>query len=317
MPRVVIALGGNALGNTAFDQLEKSRVAARSVADLIEMGHQVVVAHGNGPQVGQIRLAFEHSSKDKMAPFMPFAECTAMSQGYIGYHLQQAIDQELVSRGKRIPVVSMLTQVVVDENDPAFLNPTKPVGGYYGKEAAISLMESTGEKYVEDSGRGWRRVVPSPKPVDIYEKDSLTALLGAGQVVIACGGGGIPVVYRGSAYTGVEAVIDKDFAAALMADLVNADIFLILTAVERICLDFNKPGQREVDSMTVAEAVEYSKDGHFAPGSMLPKIQAACSFAEGSPGRKAIVASLEKASLALGGKSGTSIQLSQQMARAL
>ncbi len=317
MSRIVIALGGNALGNTAAGQLEKSRVAARSVADLIDAGNQVVVAHGNGPQVGQIRLAFEHGSKDKVAPFMPFAECTAMSQGYIGYHLQQTINQELVSRGKRVPVVTMLTQVVVDESDPAFLNPTKPVGGYYSEDEAKSLMETTGDKYVEDSGRGWRRVVPSPKPVDIYEKEPLKSLINAGQVVIACGGGGIPVVFRGNAYAGVEAVIDKDFAAAKMADLVDADIFLILTAVDRICLDFNKPGQRVLDRMTVEEAMEYSGQGHFAPGSMLPKVQAACSFAAGRPGRRAIIASLEKASLALDGKSGTSIALAPQMAGAV
>ena len=307
MSRIVIALGGNALGNTAAGQLEKSRAAAKSIADLVLLGNEVIIAHGNGPQVGQIRLAFENGSKAGTAPFMPFAECTAMSQGYIGYHLQQSIDQELIARGKPAPVVSMLTQVVVDEKDPAFRNPTKPVGGYYDEETAKALMEKTGEKYVDDAGRGWRRVVPSPKPVDIYEKAALKALVNAGQVVIACGGGGIPVVVRGERYEGVDAVIDKDFASAKMADLVDADIFIILTAVDRIAINFNKPNQRELSEMTVEQAKKYAAEGHFAPGSMLPKVEAACQFAEGRAGRKSIVASLEKASLALNGESGTAI----------
>jgi carbamate kinase len=309
MSRIVIALGGNALGDTAAAQLEKSRVAANSIADLVLGGNEVVIAHGNGPQVGQIRLAFENGSKAGVAPFMPFAECSAMSQGYIGYHLQQAIDQELIARGKPAPVVSMITQVVVDANDPAFKNPTKPVGGYYDENTAKALMEKTGDKYVDDAGRGWRRAVPSPKPVDIYEKAALRALIGAGQVVIACGGGGIPVVYGGERYEGVDAVIDKDFAAAKMADLVDADIFIILTAVDRIAVNFNKPNQRELAEMTVEQADEYAGEGHVAPGSMLPKVQAACSFAAGREGRRAIVASLEKAALALNGESGTAITL--------
>lgn len=306
MSKIVIALGGNALGNTAEEQLEKSRSAAKSIADLIEAGNEVIIAHGNGPQVGQIRLAFENGSKNKIAPFMPFPECTAMSQGYIGYHLQQSIDGELEARGHNdIPVVAMLTQVVVDENDPAFKNPTKPVGGYYDEAAAKKLMAETGDKYIEDSGRGWRRVVPSPKPVDIYEKITLKTLIDAKQVIIACGGGGIPVVYRDNRYVGVDAVIDKDFAASKMADLIDADVFIILTAVDRICINFNKPDQEELVDMNLAKASEYIEAGHFAPGSMLPKVQAACMFVEGGKGRKAIVGSLEKAPLALKGESGT------------
>jgi carbamate kinase len=308
MAKIVIALGGNALGDTAADQLEKSAIAAKSIVDLIAAGNQVVVAHGNGPQVGQIRLAFENGFKAKTAPFMPFPECTAMSQGYIGYHLQQSIGMELAARGMAdIPAVTMLTQVIVDENDPAFGNPTKPVGGYYTEEAARELMQKTGDKYVDDAGRGWRRVVPSPKPVDIYEKTSLRALIAAGEVVIACGGGGIPIVRRASRYEGVDAVIDKDFAAATMADLVDADILIILTAVDRIFVNFNKPDQKELTEITVAEAQKYSAEGHFAPGSMLPKVEAACLFAAGRSGRRSIIGSLEKASLALSGQSGTTI----------
>ncbi|MCL1812773.1 MAG: carbamate kinase [Treponema sp.] len=308
MSKIVIALGGNALGNTAEEQLNKSQLAAKSIVDLIVMGNQVIIAHGNGPQVGHIRLAFEHSYKDGTAPFMPFPECTAMSQGYIGYHLQQSIDEELVARGyDEVPVVAMLTQVVVDENDPAFQHPTKPVGGYYSEAEAKQLMETTGCPYAEDSGRGWRRVVPSPRPIDIYEKITLKTLVDAGQVVIACGGGGIPVVYRGKRYMGVDAVIDKDFAAAKLADLVGADIFIILTAVDRIYLNYNKPNQEEIAGMDVAAAAAYIKAGHFAPGSILPKVQAACLFVEGGKNRKAIVGSLEKASLALSGESGTII----------
>lgn len=311
MAKVVIALGGNALGNSANEQLTKAELAAKSIADLITKGHKVVIAHGNGPQVGQIRLAFEKASEngneDKL---MPFPECTAMSQGYIGYHLQQAIDEELVSRGlKDIPVISMLTQVVVDPKDPAFDNPTKPIGGYYDEETAKKLMEETGNIYKEDAGRGWRRVVPSPKPVDIYEKVSLQTLVDAGQVVIACGGGGIPVEYKGSRYVGVDAVIDKDFAASKMAALIDADVFIILTAVDHVFVNFGKENQKALENETVADMKQYISEDQFAPGSMLPKVEAAIDFAESKAGRKAIIASLEQASEAINGKSGTVISV--------
>ena len=310
MAQIVIALGGNALGDTAASQLEKCRFAAKSIVDLYEAGNDLVIAHGNGPQVGQIRLAYENACKQGIsASVMPFPECTAMSQGYIGYHLQQSISQELTTRGRGgTPVVTMLTQVIVDENDPAFQNPTKPVGGFYDEATAKALMEQTGDKYVEDAGRGWRRVVPSPKPVDIYEKTSLKALMDTKHIVIACGGGGIPVVYRGNRLEGVDAVIDKDFAAATMASIINADMFVILTAVDRIALNFNKPDQQELVEITVAEAEKYITEGHFAPGSMLPKVQAACQFASGGTNRRAIVASLEKAAQALKGESGTIVR---------
>jgi len=315
MKKIVIALGGNALGDTASEQIEKCKLAAKPIADLIGEGHSLVIAHGNGPQVGQIRLAYENAQKTGISPaVMPFPECTAMSQGYIGYHLQQAIDAELMDRGhKGIPVISMVTQVIVDENDPAFKNPTKPVGGYYDEATAKSIMEKTGDKYVEDAGRGWRRVVASPQPVDIYEKLSLKALIDTKHVVIACGGGGIPVLKQGNHFKGIDAVIDKDFAAAKLAALVGADVFIILTAVDRICLNFNKPDQKDLESITVAEAEKYIAEGHFAPGSMLPKVQAACLFASGDSAqqkRQAIVGSLEKAALALKGESGTVIRAS-------
>ena len=305
MSKIVIALGGNALGNSANEQLTKAELAAKSIADLITAGHHVVIAHGNGPQVGKIRLAFEETSQ-KPEDTMPFPECTAMSQGYIGYHLQQAIDEELVSRGLTdIPVVSMLTQVVVDPKDPAFSNPTKPIGGYYSEEEAKKLMAETGDVYVEDAGRGWRRVVPSPKPVDIYEKISLQTLVDAGQVVIACGGGGIPVIYEGTRYKGVDAVIDKDFAAAKMAALIDADVFIILTAVDHVFVNFGKPDQKALETTSVADMKQYISEDQFAPGSMLPKVEAAIDFAESKAGRRAIIASLEKASETLDGNSGT------------
>jgi len=308
MSKLVIALGGNALGNSAQEQLSKARIAAQSIVDLIQAGHQVVVAHGNGPQVGKIRLAFEQLS-EKPEDVIPFPECTAMSQGYIGYHLQQAIDEELVARGLTdLPVVSMLTQVVVDPEDPAFQNPTKPIGGYYDEAAAKQLMAETGNHYIEDAGRGWRRVVPSPKPLDIYEKISLKTLVEAGQIVIACGGGGIPVVYRGAAYQGVDAVIDKDFAAAKMADLIDADIFVVLTAVEHVYVNFGKENQTALDEVTIPEMERYIEEKQFAPGSMLPKVEAAISFAAGKKGRVAIIGLLEAAAAALDGKSGTRIK---------
>ncbi|MFM2487624.1 carbamate kinase [Enterococcus avium] len=309
MSKIVIALGGNALGNSANEQLTKAELAAKSIADLITAGHHVVIAHGNGPQVGKIRLAFEETSQ-KPEETMPFPECTAMSQGYIGYHLQQAIDEELVSRGLTdIPVVSMLTQVVVDPKDPAFSNPTKPIGGYYSEEEAKKLMAETGDVYVEDAGRGWRRVVPSPKPVDIYEKISLQTLVDAGQVVIACGGGGIPVIYEGTRYKGVDAVIDKDFAAAKMAGLINADVFIILTAVDHVFVNFGKPDQKALETTSVADMKQYISEDQFAPGSMLPKVEAAIDFAESKAGRRAIIASLEKASETLDGNGGTTVQM--------
>lgn len=305
MAKIVVALGGNALGNSADEQLSRAQLAAKSIVDLIIQGHKVVIAHGNGPQVGQIRLAFENSGEE----VMPLAECIAMSQGYIGYHLQQAIDEELVSRGiENVPVISMLTQVVVDADDPAFKQPTKPIGGYYTEEVAKKLMRETGAPYQEDAGRGWRRVVPSPKPIDIYEKISLQTLVDAGQVVIACGGGGIPVVYRGARYKGVDAVIDKDFAAAKMATLIEADVFVILTAVDYVYVDFGKESQRALKEVSLVDMQQYIAEKQFPAGSMLPKVEAACEFVRSGKEKTAIIANLEQVAQAITAETGTIIR---------
>ncbi|MDT2598369.1 carbamate kinase [Enterococcus hulanensis] len=305
MAKIVVALGGNALGNSADEQLSRAQLAAKSIVDLIIQGHKVVIAHGNGPQVGQIRLAFENSGEE----VMPLAECIAMSQGYIGYHLQQAIDEELVSRGiENVPVISMLTQVVVDADDPAFQQPTKPIGGYYKEEAAKKLMRETGAPYQEDAGRGWHRVVPSPKPIDIYEKISLQTLVDAGQVVIACGGGGIPVVYRGARYQGVDAVIDKDFAAAKMATLIEADVFVILTAVDYVYVDFGKENQRALKEVSLTDMQQYIAEKQFPAGSMLPKVEAACEFVRSGKEKTAIIANLEQVAQAITAETGTIIR---------
>ncbi len=307
MSKIVVALGGNALGNTVEEQLQKTEIAANAIADLVCDGHDVVLVHGNGPQVGQIRLAFEEGFKNNIAPFMPFAECIALSEGYIGYHLQQSIDKEITRRGVYKPVVTILTQVVVDKNDPAFKNPTKPVGGYFTKEEAESLMSKSDDKYVEDAGRGYRRVVPSPRPMDIYEKDTLKTLVDAKNLVIACGGGGIPIYYDGKEYFGVDSVIDKDFAASKLADLLECDALFILTAVDRVCIDYNTPNQKEVAEMSIADCNKYIGEGQFAPGSMLPKVEAAMQFVQGGDNRRAIIGSLEKAKQSIKGESGTAI----------
>jgi carbamate kinase len=308
MAKIVVALGGNALGENPEEQLKLAEAVSVSLVDLVEAGNHLVLVHGNGPQVGQIRLSFESSNHQGVTPLVPFAECTAMSQGYIGYHLQQAIDKELVKRRPRCPpVIAMLTQVVVDEDDPAFQNPTKPIGGFFDEETAKRLSEETGQIYREDSGRGWRRVVPSPRPIDIYERDTLRTLFDTNHVVIACGGGGIPVVYRGREYVGVDAVIDKDFTAAKLAQLIDADVLLILTAIDHIFINYNTPEQQMLESIELKEAEEYIEQGHFAPGSMLPKVQAACEFVKAGVGKRAIIGSLEHALDALKGENGTTI----------
>ncbi|MBE6035789.1 MAG: carbamate kinase [Clostridiales bacterium] len=311
MKRIVIALGGNALGDTPAEQLERVKITAKTVAKVVKAGYEVVVCHGNGPQVGMINLAFSKASEAGHVPSMPFPECTAMSQGYIGYHLQQAIDQALIEAGiDDTVVITMLTQVIVDENDPAFKNPTKPIGTYYDEATAKRLMEETGHKYIEDAGRGWRRVVASPVPVSIYERISLNTLINANHVVIAGGGGGIPVVKESNgSYHGVPAVVDKDLAAEKLAELVSADSLVILTAVDKVAINFGKPNQQLLDRMTIEEAEKYIEEGHFAPGSMLPKVKAAMQFAKSGDNRKAVICSLEKADEALNGTTGTEIVL--------
>ena len=306
MKKIVIALGGNALGNTPAEQLELVRQTAKPIVDLIEEGNQVVIAHGNGPQVGMINLGMSTAAEaGAIKSDMPFPECGAMSQGYIGYHLQNSIANELAARGIQKTVGTLVTQVLVDEADPAFQKPSKPVGAFYDKETADKIAAERGYTMVEDAGRGWRQVVPSPKPVDVVEKDMVNALVDAGFVVITVGGGGIPVVKKDGRLVGTPAVIDKDFASARLAELIGADMLVILTAVDRVAINWGKPDQKELAEMTVAEAERYCGEGHFAPGSMLPKVQAAMSFAKA--GGTAIIASLANAAAALRGESGTRI----------
>ena len=306
MKKIVIALGGNALGNTPAEQLELVRQTAKPIVDLIEEGNQVVIAHGNGPQVGMINLGMSTAAEaGAIKSDMPFPECGAMSQGYIGYHLQNSIANELAARGIQKTVGTLVTQVLVDEADPAFQKPSKPVGAFYDKETADKIAAERGYTMVEDAGRGWRQVVPSPKPVDVVEKDMVNTLVDSGYVVITAGGGGIPVVKKDGRLVGTPAVIDKDFASAKLAELIDADMLVILTAVDRVAINWGKPDQKALAEMTVDEAEKYCGEGHFAPGSMLPKVQAAMSFAKA--GGTAIIASLENAAAALRGESGTRI----------
>ena len=306
--RIVIALGGNALGNTPYEQLALVTETAKPIVDLIEQGNEVIIAHGNGPQVGMINLGMGTAAEAKaIKSDMPFPECGAMSQGYIGYHLQNAIGNELASRGMNKDVATVVTQVLVDENDPAFKNPTKPIGSFYDKETADRIAAEKGYTMDEDAGRGYRQVVPSPKPIDVIEKNTVSALIDSGCVVITVGGGGIPVVRKDGKLYGTPAVIDKDFASAKLAELVKADALVILTAVDRVCINWGKPNQESLAEMTVAEAEKYCEEGHFAPGSMLPKVKAAISFAQA--GGQAIIASLENAGAAVKGESGTIVHL--------
>ena len=306
--RIVIALGGNALGNTPYEQLSLVTETARPIVDLIAQGNEVVIAHGNGPQVGMINLGLATAAEaGAIKSDMPFPECGAMSQGYIGYHLQNAIGNELAERGMAKDVATVVTQVLVEESDPAFQHPTKPVGAFYDKETADRIAAEKGYTMVEDAGRGYRQVVASPKPVDVIEKNTVKALVGSGAVVITVGGGGIPVVRREGRLVGVPAVIDKDFASAKLAELLDADLLVILTAVEKVAVNFGKPDQRGLDVLTPAEAREYIAQGQFAPGSMLPKVEAAVQFAESKPGRTALITLLEKARDGIEGRTGTRI----------
>ncbi len=300
--KIVVALGGNALGKNAQDQLNLVYKTAKPLVDLIEEGHEIVIVHGNGPQVGMINLAMEETNND-----IPFPECGAMSQGYIGFHLQTAIQSELKSRRILKSVATIITQVIVSETDQAFKNPTKPIGKFYSKEDVPSL-EAKGYTMVEDSGRGYRRVVPSPLPVDIEEKEMIFTLINSGNVVITCGGGGIPVVRDGFKLKGVPAVIDKDNAAMLLAKMIDADYLVVLTAVEKVAINFGKDNEEWLDNLSTEKAKEYIKEKHFAPGSMLPKIEACIKFAESTPERKALITSLDKAKAGLMGLTGTIIK---------
>ena len=307
--KIVVALGGNALGNSPSEQLELVKQTASTIVDLSLEDYDVIVAHGNGPQVGTINNAMAFSSSHGgNTPEMPLAECGAMSQGYIGYHLQQAIQNELYKRKIKKNCVTVVTQVVVDKDDPAFNNPTKPVGIFYSEEEAKKRMEDSGDKYISDSGRGWRKVVASPIPVRIQELDLIKNISDSGAIVIAIGGGGIPVIEENGLLKGVAAVIDKDNASARLAIDLNAEKLVILTAVERVCINFNKPNQKELDKLSVVEAKKYIDNNEFGAGSMLPKIEACLKYVE-ETGNKALITSLSKAKEGLAGLTGTVIEL--------
>ncbi len=309
MRKIVVALGGNALGKNPAQQIQKVKHAAQSIVDLVKAGNQVVLAHGNGPQVGMINLSFETSNQvDSDHPAMPFPECGAMSQGYIGYHLQNAILTELKNQNIDKNICTVITQVEVDQNDQAFKNPTKPIGSFYDKDTAEKIAKEKGYDMVEDAGRGYRRVVPSPKPINVVEIDVVKTLVDAGHLVITVGGGGIPVYKDGNQYIGVPAVIDKDFASAKLAELLDADMLIILTAVDKVKINFNQPNEKSLDNITISEINTLIKAGHFHKGSMLPKIEASKSFVEGKSGRIAIIAALEEATEAISGTAGTKIR---------
>lgn len=307
-PSVVIALGGNALGNSPQEQLELVKNTAKHIVDMIADGVNVVVSHGNGPQVGMINNAFAFASQhDEKTPEMPFPEAGAMSQGYIGYQLSQAILNELRRRGIMRSTANVVTQTVVYPDDPAFQNPTKPVGAFLTEEEAKAKAAETGYTFKEDAGRGWRQVVASPKPRRIVESDAIQDLFDDGYIVVCTGGGGVPVFERNDTYEGVPAVIDKDRSAAMMAATFKADMLVILTAVEKVAINFNTPEQADIDTMDTAKAQEYIEQGQFAPGSMLPKVEACLEYVEEYPQGKALITSLDKAKDAINGLTGTTI----------
>ncbi len=306
--RVVIALGGNALGNNAQEQIELVRQSAPTLLSLKEQGNDIAILHGNGPQVGMLQKAFATASEAGKTPDMPLPECGAMSQGYIGYHLQQALENAAMKAGKDYKVASVVTQIAVDPKDPAFENPTKPIGAFLTKEQAEAEMaEDPSMTFVEDSGRGYRRVVASPQPKEIVELSSIKALMEAGHIVVSCGGGGVPVIKDADGINGVPAVIDKDLAGELLAEDTDADIFLILTAVDKVAINFGKENEEWLDDLTIERATQLADEGQFGKGSMEPKVRAAIKFAASKPGRKCIIGSLEKAAEAINGESGTCI----------
>ncbi len=306
--KIVVALGGNALGKTPEEQKKLVKHTAKTIVDLIESGKDVILSHGNGPQVGMINLAMSTANETvDSVPEMPFPECGAMSQGYIGYHLQNAIGEELKNRNMEKPVATIVTQVVVDKEDKAFQNPTKPIGSFYSKEEADKIAAEKGYTMKEDSGRGYRRVVASPLPIDVEEKNSISLLVESGHLVIAVGGGGIPVYRDGNALVGVPAVIDKDFASAKLAEIVDADMLIILTAVDKVAINFGKENEESLDSLDIATCEKYIEEKQFGEGSMLPKIKAAMSFAKSKSGRKCLITSLENAGEGIKGNNGTVI----------
>ena len=308
--KIVVALGGNALGSNLLEQMTSVTDAVKPIADLIEEGYEVVVTHGNGPQVGVIQDAMTLLSREnpEKHPHFPLSVCTAMSQGYIGYDITNKLREELLDRGIQRGVSCVLTQVEVDPQDPAFRNPTKPIGPFLTKEEADRKAMEKRHVFIEDAGRGYRRVVASPEPVSIIEIDTIRALADAGYVVIGAGGGGIPVFRTENNHLkGAPAVIDKDRASELLAEELDADFLIILTAVEKVAINYKKPDEQFLDELTPDQARQYIKEGHFAPGSMLPKVEAGVKFAESKPGRVALITLLEKAKDGIKGETGTRI----------
>lgn len=308
MSKIVVALGGNALGQSPEEQLELVKGTAKSLVSLIQKGYEVVISHGNGPQVGSINLGLNYAAENGQGPAFPFPECGAMSQAYIGYQLQESLLNELHALNIDKQVVTLVTQVEVAGDDQAFNNPTKPIGLFYTKEQAEQTMEEKGYKFVEDSGRGYRRVVPSPMPINIVELDSIETLIKHGTLVIAAGGGGIPVVKEEGNYKGVDAVIDKDKTSALLAAHLKSDQLIILTAVDYVYINYGKDNQEALGEVTVDEMNQHIADGQFAKGSMLPKVEAALQFIEKNPEGSVLITSLEDLGDALNGKIGTLIK---------
>lgn len=308
MSKIVVALGGNALGQSPEEQLELLKGTAKSLVSLINKGYEVVISHGNGPQVGSINLGLNYAAENKQGPPFPFPECGAMSQAYIGYQMQESLFNELHSLDIDKQVVTLVTQVEVDKDDQAFNNPTKPIGLFYTKEQADKTIQEKGYQFVEDSGRGYRRVVPSPQPMNIVELESIETLIKHGTLVIAAGGGGIPVVKEQGNYKGVDAVIDKDKTSALLAAHLQSDQLIILTAVDHVYINFGKDNQEGLGEVTVDEIKQHIADNQFAKGSMLPKVEAALQFLEKSKNGSVLITSLEGLGDALEGKIGTLIK---------
>ena len=304
MSRILVSVGGNALG-TDFDELVESvGTVARPIVDLLEAGHEIVICHGNGPQVGMIKSSIDRGKTDRQQPVVPLSEAVAMSQAYIGYHLQNAIQNQLHARGLHKTVCTLITRAVVDADDPMFQRPTKPIGAFFTAEEAERLRK-IGKTMIEDSGRGYREVVASPMPSDILEKEAILDLVSAGHVVIAGGGGGIPTVYKDNWYKAIDAVIDKDYVSVMLAGDAHCDTLAILTGVEKVAINFNTPGQQDLDELSVADAEKYVTEGQFPEGSMLPKIRAALRFTTSGPGRKTLITSLDKLVEGLMGQTGT------------
>lgn len=306
--RIVIALGGNALGENLSEQMIAVKETSKRIVELMRKGYEIVLTHGNGPQVGLIIDCFDNYKIDHDMEVFPMSVCVSITQGYIGYDLQNVMRESLLDSGLDIPVSTVITQVVVDPNDLAFLKPTKPIGLFLTEEQAEKRRQK-GEHIVEIDSRGYRQVVASPKPQHIVESETIKTLLAAGQLVIACGGGGIPVIEQGNHLKGVEAVIDKDFSSAKLAKLIDADYFVILTAVEKVAINYGKENQKWLDSMNTKQAKKYIAQGHFGQGSMLPKVEAALQVVSENPNCKTLITSLEKLTDGLNGLTGTTIIL--------